>query len=104
MMATKLAERKTDGYDDEHPPERQGNSNANALLFPIVTLLSIPEVAEKEFELSESGEFSNSWQLRPFLLVRFLRASKENEQQQDFFRRGWAESIRSIAKDGEFRE
>jgi hypothetical protein len=51
------------------------------------------EAVEEDFELSERSEFSKSRQLRgaqgspkdqvarvPFLLVRFLWASKENEQ------------------------
>jgi hypothetical protein len=56
-------------------------------------LLSTGEAAERDFALSERSEFAKSRQLRgaqgnpegqvarvPFLLVRFLWASKENEQ------------------------
>jgi len=56
-------------------------------------LLSTGEAAEKKFTLFERSEFVNFRQLRgaqgspqdqvarvPFLLVRFLWASKENEQ------------------------
>jgi hypothetical protein len=67
--------------------------NAIALLSPIGTCRAPEKLSIKDFELFERSEFSKSRQLRgaqggpkdqvtrvPFLLVRFLWASKENEQ------------------------
>jgi len=67
--------------------------NAIALLFPIGTCRAPEKVSIKDFELFERSEFSKSRQFRgaqgspkdqvtrvPVLLVRFLWASKENEQ------------------------
>jgi hypothetical protein len=82
------------------PPEWGRNRGANALLFPIVKQPSTAEVAEKEFELSEPSEFSNSRQLGgaqgirhrrtsyrvPFLLVRFsLGKAKKMNNNLTFF-------------------
>ncbi len=60
--------------------------------FPLARSRAPQKLPKKEFELSERSEFSNSRQIRgaqgspkdqltrvPFLLVRFLWASKENE-------------------------
>ena len=74
------------------PPQME-RVNVMALLFPIGTCRAPEKLATKDFALFERSEFAKSRQLRgaqgspqdqvtrvPFLLVRFLWASKENEQ------------------------